>query len=242
MTKGWYGNRQKHMLASKGIRSNDIGTNDIIRIRYELETLHPMTRKIAMDYLNNNVRSDGLLKSKGENESYELSEEEALRQDEEERARYEEERRMADEECDKYGCYELMGIAKGERIKVDWGKGYLTEREILLLKARLNREEEVDLSEIYDSGGFAITEEQTKKGYDWLMNQWKTPRGVERKNNPFGFREEDILDNFYRFEITGFHNIGNRYHDYYTPAYEVITKDGRSFEYILKGGEISIIG
>lgn len=184
MTKGWYGNRQAHSLASKGIRT----TNDIVRIKNEINTLPQPTRKIAMDYLINNVRADG------------------------------------------------------KRIIVDWDKGYLTEREILLLKTRLNRGEEVDLSSIYNSDGFAITEEQTKKGYDWLMNQWKTPRGVERKNNPFGFREEDILDNFYRFEITGFHNIGNRYHDYYTPAYEVIAKDGRTFEYILKGGEISIIG
>ena len=136
MTKGWYGNKHKHALASRGIKSTDV-----VRIKNELNSLPQPTRKIAMDFLNNNV-------------------------------------------------------AHGKRIEVDWSKGYLTEREILLLKARLNRGEDVDLSAIYSSDGFAITEEQTKKGYDWLMNQWKTPRGVERKNNPFGFREEDILDNF----------------------------------------------
>lgn len=131
--------------------------------------------------------------------------------------------------------------ANGGRVVIDWDKGYITEREILVLKARMNRGEEVDLHKIHEDG-MDITPEQTKKGYDWLMNQWKTPRGMERKNNPFGYREENILDNFERFEITDFYNIGNIYHNYYVPVYTVYAKEGGYFEYILKGGEVSIIG
>ena len=132
--------------------------------------------------------------------------------------------------------------SSGKRIVIDWDKGYLTEREILLLKARMNRGEDVDLSVLHEQEEIEITKEQTQKGYDWLMNQWKTPRGLERKNNPFGYREQYVLEGFKKFYLVDFYNIGNIYHNYYTPVYRTESESGEYFDYILKGGEINIIG
>lgn len=119
-------------------------------------------------------------------------------------------------------------------------RGYITESEINLLKNRVNNGR-ADVSELDDLGGLAITEEQTAKGLTWLINKWKTPRGVERKNNPFGYREEDILENFDHFELAGFYNAG-RCFPFYMPLYDVCAKDGRHFEYYVWGGEVQIVG
>ncbi len=119
-------------------------------------------------------------------------------------------------------------------------RGYITEKEINLLKNRVNNDR-ASISELCDLGGLAITDEQTAKGLTWLIDKWKTPRGIERKNNPFGYREQDILENFDRFELGGFYNASN-YRAFYVPLYDVFAKDGRHFEYCVFGGEVQIVG
>lgn len=114
----------------------------------------------------------------------------------------------------------------------------LTEREILLLTHRASNGEKQ--GEYQDS--YKITPEQTKKGLDWLNNQRRTPRGAERKNNPFGAREESALDNFSHFTFDGLYNAGNQYRSWYAPIYSVHGKDGEGFQYVIKGGGIEIIG
>jgi len=138
-------------------------------------------------------------------------------------------------------------VASGKRIEIDWEKGFLTEKEINLIKNRMNTGEKVDLSYLYEqrdttSEGMLLTPEQNRKGYEWLMNQWKTPRGDERKNNPFGYREQDILDNFDHFELIDFYDAGNINRSFYVPYYEVVSKNGATFEYVMVGGEIKILG
>ena len=133
-------------------------------------------------------------------------------------------------------------VAKGKRIEIDWDKGYLTEKEIQLIKNRMNKGEDVNLEYLYE-GGISITPEQTKKGIDWLIDKWKTPRGIERKNNPFGYREQAVLDNFDHFKLIDFYNVGNTSFDNYVPYYRVVAKDGSYFEYAFgHGGEIRILG
>jgi len=82
---------------------------------------------------------------------------------------------------------------------------------------------------------YSITPEQTTKGLDWLFNLRFTARGKERKNNPFGYREQSILDDFDRFELVGIYD--DAYYQYndrhnYKPIYRVIASDGESFDYI----------
>lgn len=138
------------------------------------------------------------------------------------------------------------------RTKIDYEKGYLTEREVLLLKNRLNGVNRADfaVSEIPfpESGkGFMLTPEQVEKGRYWLVNQWRTPKGKTRKNNPLGYREQHVLEDFETIRLIQFVDRANytqqRYGmKAYQSYYRVIAKDGSTFEYLVWGGRCEILG
>ena len=81
---------------------------------------------------------------------------------------------------------------------------------------------------------YSITPEQTTKGLDWLFNLRFTARGKERKNNPFGYREQSILDDFDRFELSGLYDDSDGYNGFHNfkPIYKVIASDEGCFEYV----------
>lgn len=118
-------------------------------------------------------------------------------------------------------------------------KGIITEREILLLKRRANNGDR-DAANFYPGSDrvIEVTNEQSEKAFKWLYNLYKTPTGKERKNNPFGYREMDILDNYKgeRFTFVGFYDAGNRFYSYYIPIYEL---NGMEYYY---NGELHIVG
>ena len=117
--------------------------------------------------------------------------------------------------------------------------GIMTEKQISLLKLRSNKEN-TNLYDLYDNE-IECTTQQTKNGLEWLLNKWKTPKGAERKNNPFGYREQNVLkDENAKSYFEGFYNAG-KYNTYLTPIYTIVGNGG-SFEYIVEGGEIKIIG
>lgn len=111
----------------------------------------------------------------------------------------------------------------------------ITEQEINLLKRRANAGDN-------DAAAFwpdiEVTPEQSAKGIAWLRNLYKTPTGKERKNNPFGYREIDIIDNYAgeNFTFRGFYDAGRYGFHNYIPVYEV-----GGMEYYNYGG-IQIIG
>ena len=118
--------------------------------------------------------------------------------------------------------------------------GIITEKQISLLKLRSNKEN-TNLYNLYDNE-IECTAGQTKKGIEWLLNKWKTPKGAERKNNPFGYREQNVLeDENAKAYFNGFYDTGNSYATFFVPIYEIVG-NGSSFEYIVEGGEIKIIG
>ncbi len=133
-------------------------------------------------------------------------------------------------------------------------KGFITEKEILKIKMRLNgtsgagkQTTQFKPSDIqFPDGGFKLSPEQTQKGLTWLKDQWQTPNGKERKNNPFGYREEDAIKNFTEFRLIDFFDTASYYavqsgiHNY-IPVYEVIGKEN-NFQYYYNGGKVSIIG
>lgn len=118
-------------------------------------------------------------------------------------------------------------------------KGIITEREILLLKRRANNGDR-DAANFYPGYDriIEVTDEQSEKGFKWLYNLYKTPTGKERKNNPFGCREMDILDNYNgeRFTFVGFYNAVNRYYSLHVPIYKL---NGMVYYY---DGELHIVG
>ena len=119
----------------------------------------------------------------------------------------------------------------------------LTEAQLNLLKRRLN-DKKITQNDIFGQQGkvFLLTPEQTKKGLDFLNNERRTPKGVERKNNPFGAREEAVLDNFDRFEVGDFFDAGNQFVTFNVPLFRVVAKDGSTFEYHFSGGKVNITG
>jgi hypothetical protein len=123
-----------------------------------------------------------------------------------------------------------------------WGET-LSEQTLHLILRRLNsgklKENEVPFPD--DGEGIPLTPEQVEKGRAWLMNQWKTETGAERKNNPLGYREQEILNKFDTIKLKGFYDAGNMNFHFYVPLYEV-EGDNTSFEYYVSGGQISIVG
>ena len=123
----------------------------------------------------------------------------------------------------------------------------ITEREIGLIGRRLNTKRDLkELAPHYkeaEEGNVKVTPEQAQKGYNWLMNEYKTPRGIERKNNPFGIREMNILDTGMKhFTYDGHIDAGNQYHSWYAPLHSFVDKENFSFQYYFAGGKINIIG
>lgn len=111
-------------------------------------------------------------------------------------------------------------------------RGFILESEISCIKSRANRGNFEDYEKLFaESYGVQISPEQTAKGLSFLLNLWKTPRGKERKNNPFGYREQAILDDFKEFQFVDIYNASRGYCPFYLPVYRVIANDGSAFEY-----------
>lgn len=98
-------------------------------------------------------------------------------------------------------------------------RGWIEENEILLLKRRCNRGERIQIE-----NPIQVSYEQAQKGLAWLWDKYRTPRGVERKNNPFTNPEEKALEwakmHGALFTFNGFYGTGNNWHE---PIYELIT-------------------
>ena len=130
--------------------------------------------------------------------------------------------------------------------------GKIEESEILSLRSVLNNykktsltdNEKMELTRLIQDTELTLSVEQTEKGINHLNNLRKTPRGIERKNNPFDEREEMILDNFSHFTLNGFYDNGSptmlchtNYHSYFA-NYTVNTKDGDFFTYNYINGKV----
>ena len=117
-----------------------------------------------------------------------------------------------------------------------------------LMKRRLN-DNKITQSMIFLDGEqtYVVDKDLEKQGYEYLKDQWKTPTGQERKNNPFGYREENILKDFDHFELREFYDTASGYAQqqgihYYQPIWTVVSKSGDSFDYYWTGDGIKIIG
>ncbi len=125
--------------------------------------------------------------------------------------------------------------------------GKIEEKELISLFSFLNngrggttKEDFNIISSALWETPLKLSKEQNEKGFKFLMNQWKTPTGKERLNNPFGYREETILTNFSHFELKGYYDAGNYNRAYYVPLYDCIG-DNTSFEYYYNG-KVNIVG
>lgn len=115
-------------------------------------------------------------------------------------------------------------------------RGWINENEILLLKRRRNRGERIQIE-----NPIPVSYDQAQKGFAWLWDKYRTPRGAERKNTPFSNPEEKALEwakmHGARFTFNGFCITGN---NWYEPIYELITPIC-DIRYIVSLGQIQMV-
>lgn len=135
----------------------------------------------------------------------------------------------------------LSNTEKKYRSIIESGK--ITENELISLnsfynKSKENRDFINDIMYNEDHEELALTDDQNKKGIDFLNKLRFTPTGKERQNNPYGYREEEILNNFSHFTFCGFYPVGQFY---YIRMYNCYSKDGDCFQYYYNG-KMNIVG
>jgi len=133
-------------------------------------------------------------------------------------------------------------------------KTKLTEREMNALKNALNNSPQsqriwssfLSNKRVYDGEGITLSKDQVQKGSKYLYNIGFTPKGKERSNSPYGYREEEIVNrggkgknSIKTIRLLSFHNPrGN----FYVPYYQAIGKNGGTMDYFVWGGKLNIYG
>ena len=117
-------------------------------------------------------------------------------------------------------------------------RGYMTEKEMLLLKSRSNKAQK-DLFQ-YDefSEYIPMSEEWANKGINWLKSLIKK-NGEPKAGQNLGFREIEIIKTATASDFTFvcFYDAGNCFYHYYLPVYNVA-----GMEYFVSGSTIKVIG
>ena len=117
-------------------------------------------------------------------------------------------------------------------------RGYMTEKEMLLLKSRSNKAQK-DLFQ-YDefSDYIRMSEDWADKGLQWLKSLLKR-NGEPKAGQNLGEREIEIIKTATASDFTFvcFYDAGNCFYHYYIPVYNVA-----GMEYYVSGGFIQVVG
>ena len=117
-------------------------------------------------------------------------------------------------------------------------RGYMTEKEMLLLKSRSNKAQK-DLFQ-YDefSEYIPLSEEWANKGLQWLKSLIKKS-GEPKAGQNLGDREVEIIKTAKpsEFSFVCFYDAGNGWFRNFVPVYNVA-----GMEYFVSGGNIKVIG
>ena len=117
-------------------------------------------------------------------------------------------------------------------------RGYMEEREMLLLKSRSNKAQK-DLFQYDEFSEYVpLSEEWANKGLQWLKSLLKK-NGQPKAGQNLGYREIEIIKNATTkdFSFVCFHDTGNKFYYNYVPVYNVAGMD-----YFVSGGNIKVIG
>ena len=116
-------------------------------------------------------------------------------------------------------------------------RGYITEKEISLLKCRSNRDGRDVINYELLGEDVPVTPEQGAKGLLWLKKLLKR-NGEPKKGQNLGWREIDIIKNATEndFEFVCLYDCGNRSNNF-VPVYRC-----GAMEYYVLGGKINVVG
>lgn len=117
-------------------------------------------------------------------------------------------------------------------------RGYMTEKEMLLIKSRSNKAQK-DLF-LYDefNGYIPLSEEWANKGLQWLKSLLKK-NGEPKAGQNLGEREIEIIKTATASDFTFvcFYDNGNGWYRNYVPVYNVA-----GMEYRVEAGRIVVTG
>lgn len=116
-------------------------------------------------------------------------------------------------------------------------RGYITEKEISLLKCRSNRDGRDVINYELLGEAVPVTAEQGAKGLLWLKKLLKR-NGEPREGQNLGWREIDIIKNATEndFEFVCLYDCGNC-SSCFVPVYRC-----GAMEYYVLGGKINVVG
>ena len=117
-------------------------------------------------------------------------------------------------------------------------RGYMTEREMLLLKSRSNKAQKDFFQYDEFSDYIPMSEEWANKGLQWLKSLIKK-NGEPKAGQNLGYREIEIIKTATASDFTFvcFYDAGNCFYHYYLPVYNVA-----GMEYFVSGSTIKVIG
>ena len=118
------------------------------------------------------------------------------------------------------------------------GRGYMTEKEMLLLKSRSNKAQKDLFSYDEFSEYIPLSEDWANKGIQWLKSLIKK-NGEPKAGQNLGDREIEIIKSAKQseFSFVCFYDAGNCFYHYYLPVYNVA-----GMEYRVEGGRIVVTG
>ena len=117
-------------------------------------------------------------------------------------------------------------------------RGYMTEKEMLLLKSRSNKAQK-DLFQYDEFNDYIpLSEDWANKGIQWLKSLIKK-NGEPKAGQNLGFREIEIIKSATPedFSFVCFYDAGNGWHRNYIPV-----KNVAGMEYRVEGGRIVVTG
>ena len=117
-------------------------------------------------------------------------------------------------------------------------RGYMTEKEMLLLKSRSNKAQK-DLFQYDEFSEYVpLSEDWSNKGLQWLKSLLKK-NGEPKAGQNLGFREIKTIKNATAedFSFVCFYDAGNGWYKNYVPVYNIA-----GMEYFVSGGKINVIG
>ena len=117
-------------------------------------------------------------------------------------------------------------------------RGYMTEKEMLLLKSRSNKAQR-DLFQYDEFNEYIpLSEDWANKGLQWLKSLLKK-NGEPKAGQNLRDREVEIIKTAKpsEFSFVCFYDNGNGRHRNYIPVYNVA-----GMEYFVSGGNIKVIG
>ena len=131
-------------------------------------------------------------------------------------------------------------ISNSELVNEIKAQGYATEKQILLLKSRMNRNKE-NASEINELTAnimpIRLTAEQAEKGREWLLRKNLKNNGEFRKNATLSENEISVLkDTQTAAYLSDFCDFGNRYVTNNVPIYRY-ENENDAFEYYVQFGD-----